>query len=296
MSYVSREQIVEARRADLYGFLVSHHPSSVKKEGRYLRLREHDSLVVRSGIPGYVRFSDPDDTGNPIDFLMRYMGYSFTAAVTALTVPCSDSRPDGTSAAAVREQAGPAAFPVQAAQPYSRVYSYLTQTRSVDPRIVNALIRRGLLYQDSPYGNAVFINHERTYCEVRGTLSNVRYHRSIRSLKSSMWWFMAGCGDPCAAYICEGAIDAISLYELMAARREELPGPSIFCSIGGVGNQETIETIERNGICRVILAVDNDNAGGRCRQKNAHLESLIPEGKDWNDDLRRQKARRKFKE
>ena len=32
MSHVTKEQIVMARRADLYGFLLSHYPSSVKKE------------------------------------------------------------------------------------------------------------------------------------------------------------------------------------------------------------------------------------------------------------------------
>lgn len=289
MSRISKEQIGKARKADLYGYLLTYHPSSVKKEGRYLRLREHDSLIIRMGIPGYVRFSKPDDTGNPIEFLMRYMGYSFTDAVSALTMAMPPP-PEKVLTEPAERQAGQAAFPMWAKRPYRRVFSYLTQTRSVDSGIVNSLIRRGLLYQDSPFGNAVFINHERTYCEIRGTLSNVSYHRSVRLHECAMWWFKAGRGIPCVAYICEGAIDAISLYELKVIQKEHL-SPAIFCSIGGVRNQKAIESIEGNGIDKVILAVDNDAAGDRCRLTNSHLDSLVPEGKDWNADLCMRKAR-----
>lgn len=40
-----------------------------------------------------------------------------------------------------------------------RVYSYLTKTRYIDPNVVNAFIRSGLLFQDKK-GNAVFLHRE----------------------------------------------------------------------------------------------------------------------------------------
>ena len=290
MGYVTREQIRRARRADLYGYLLAHHSSSVRKEGVYLRLKGHDSIVIRIGSSGYTRYSNAGETGNPIDFLVRYMGYSFTDAVSALAGG-SGSIPQAILPLGVTESCGPpVAFPQMGGSPFKRVYSYLTQTRCQDPRVVNALIHMGLLYQDEPFGNAVFINHEHTYCEVRGTLSGVRFHRSVRALTDAAWWFRSGQGTIQAAYVCEGAIDAVSLYELMAMDGS-LHDPAIYYSIGGVGNKRALEAIGNKWTNQLILAVDNDMAGDICRQANSHFRCIIPEGKDWNEDLCRRKTR-----
>lgn len=64
-----------------------------------------------------------------------------------------------------------------------RVFSYLTKTRCIDPSIVNAFIRSGLLYQDTK-GNAVYLHKEngKPCCaEIHGTsgksytVGNARY-------------------------------------------------------------------------------------------------------------------------
>ena len=47
--------------------------------------------------------------------------------------------------------------------------------------------------------------------------------------------------------------------------------------------QPAIDRLKRH--TRVILAVDNDDAGSECRKRNAELESIIPNHKDWNEDL-----------
>ena len=54
-------------------------------------------------------------------------------------------------------------------------------------------------------------------------------------------------------------------------------------SIGGTAKQPAIDRLKRHK--RVILAVDNDNAGSKCRRRNAELECIIPNRKDWNEDL-----------
>ena len=162
------------------------------------------------------------------------------------------------------------------------MYSYLTKTRGLSPEVVNALIKAGLLYQDTRYGNAVFINSGHTYFEVRGTLSSIKLHRTYRSKgHASYWWLKSGNGNAQVAYVCESAIDAVSLYELhqMSNLQNTL---SIYCTIGGVDNQQAIERIQCSGEHRVILAVDNDPAGDQCRALNLHFEALIPAKIDWN--------------
>lgn len=81
--------------------------------------------------------------------------------------------------------------------------------------------------------------------------------------------------------MCEGAIDAISLYILH--QRFGYRDPALYISIGGVAKQSAIDRIKRQ-ICTVI-AVDNDTAGDECRYRNKDLQVLIPQKKDWNEDL-----------
>jgi len=290
--YVTKDQIQRARKADLYRFLLQHHQGEVFLEGHArscLRLEGHHSIVVKPGYSGYVRYSDREEKGNPIDLLMRYLGYSFQSAVEALAAPAVDSGilVHQTVAPSRMRQEAAKGFPLPAKPPYTRVFAFLTQTRGLDPAVIRSLIGQGLIYQDAAYGNAVFMNHSHSYCEIRGTLSAVKFHRTCREVLGdhSFWSFKAGGGSPEVVYICEGAIDAISLYELRLADKDPKP-PSLFCSIGGVGNQRAIDWIARGTGYKTVLAVDNDEAGSKGRESNNHLEAIIPTLKDWNDDLR----------
>ena len=73
---VGRNQIQTARRADLYEYLLRYHSDSVKKADA-VRLQHvvYDSLIITKG-KGWVRNSQ-SETGNGIDYLMEYHGYTF---------------------------------------------------------------------------------------------------------------------------------------------------------------------------------------------------------------------------
>ena len=62
----------------------------------------------------------------------------------------------------------------------------------------------------------------------------------------------------------------------------------MFCSIAGVANQQRIDRIKAGmdaaGL-ETVLAVDNDEAGEQCRQRNPECKHIVPKNKDWNDDL-----------
>ena len=77
------------------------------------------------------------------------------------------------------------------------------------------------------------------------------------------------------------AIDAVSL--LLLRREAGDTDPSVFISIGGVCSQKAIDRIKRR--MPAVIAVDNDAAGEQCRFRNSDIFSLIPSGKDWNEDL-----------
>ena len=286
--FVSKEEIRNARKADIFGFLLSNHPNKVRKLGHFLQLKDYDSVMLQNGYAGFFRNST-GESGNPIDLLVRYFGYSFTDAVKALNghVLINDHI-DSDDPVGLQPKYIGRTLPASAEPPYKRVYAYLTNTRGISGDTVNALISARLIYQDI-MGNVVFVNRPRNYCEIRGTYSNVKFHQIIKTDDSApLWWFKVGKGAP-VLFICESSIDAISLYELKRLKGTLNPG-SVFCSVGGAGKQTTISRLEKQKPRCLVLAVDNDDAGEECRHRNPGLPFLLPSLKDWNEDLRRHKA------
>ena len=70
--------------------------------------------------------------------------------------------------------------------------------------------------------------------------------------------------------------------------------------LGGISKQKPLEYLsEKHKDAEIIIAVDNDKAGGQMREKYAGVyKSIIPKNKDWNDDLcemdRKRRSDKKF--
>ena len=269
--YVTKEQIRQARRADLADCLLRVHPAEVLIVGNSLHLKKNQSLYVKKGFPGYHDFATGKH-GNSIDFLTQYLNYSFTDAVLMLC--CCNSIPDSEALREVR----PFHLPVRADPPFDKVTAYLTG-RGIPTETVMMLIQRNLLYQDS-HANAVFVNPAADYCEIRG-IYRKPFH-GCRKKKPDRFWFVMPKPPPLiTAYICEAAIDAISL--MLIHQAQGITDSNVYVSIGGVSNQQTIDRFRNKN---AVLAVDNDRAGEECRIRNPDFPVLIPSFKDWNDDLR----------
>lgn len=276
MGYVSKEQIRQARKVNLAEFLLQEHPSLVKIVGNSLCLRDNPSLYVKRSVPGYLDFGTGEH-GNSIDFLTRQLNYSFTDAVAML---CKFA---GANPAEVFLRDRPFQLPRPADPPFTRVTSYLTG-RGIPESTVQYLIQESLLYQDT-FGNAVFVNADRSCCEIRGT-GKKPFHGCRRKVSLCFWYLLTN-PHPEIVFICEAAIDAVSLYLIHKRQGNDLP--AAYISLGGVANQQIIDRFSPDKKT-VILAVDNDAAGDICRERNADLPALIPDAKDWNEDLMNQYA------
>lgn len=313
--YVDRTAIKTARRVCLYDFLLSRHQEETELEGSSLRLRCNHSVSVKNGYAGFTDFAD-DSTGNSVECLVNYLGYSFHDAVAALCeydsmTPDKVSHPryiSGTAGGIGIVPKGSCLEPAHTTQrtfvppkplraQCRQMFAYLTKQRSLPPAVVQQLIDWDLLYQAADHGNAVFIDPARTFAEIRGVNSKKPFHQIMFSDPAAFWWFKQNGPDSTAtvAFICEGAIDAISLCIL----RQDPPVGSglapippgenaLYCGIGGVANQQRIDRIKAGmsaAGCQAVIAVDNDQAGESCRRRNQDCQHIIPRGKDWNEDL-----------
>ena len=268
--YVTKEQIRQARKVNLADYLLREYPADVRIVGSSLCLKKNSSLYVKKNVPGYHDFANGEH-GNSIDFLIRHLNYSFMDAVNALCRFSGENRSQSLPR--------PFSLPPSGKQPFRKAIDYLTGRGSPEETVL-FLIRENLLYQDSTHGNAVFVTPEEDYCEIRGT--GAKPFHGCRKKRPDQFWYLLTNPKPEIAYICEAAIDAVSL--MLIHRPQGKTDPAVYVSIGGVANQQAIDRLKRK--IPSVLAVDNDSAGDECRARNPELPALIPIGKDWNDDLR----------
>ncbi len=243
---------------------------------------DNHSISIKKGYNGYKDFATKE-TGNSIDFLIKHMGFDFINAVQALSdVPASAiSQPVDTS-----QQDGIENVPPQFPEPvngrYKNLFAYL-KSRGISTETIQMLVGQKKMYQEKSRNNIVFINMEKDFAELRGTYTFGKPFHGIvpNSRHDGFWWFRTS-KNAAKAYICEAAIDAISLYELHKIQGEQ--EEAYYISIAGVAKQPAIDRLKDSKL-DIVLAVDNDAAGQKCRDRNSELEYILPINKDWNEDL-----------
>ena len=276
---VSQDQIQVARHTDLYAFLMKYHNDHFTQEGNSIRPKNNHSISIKQGYCGYKDFSTYE-TGNSIEFLTKHMGYSFVSAVQALTKCSATDYSINTQKNGI--QSVPPKFPVPVNGIYKNLFAFLTD-RDIPAETIQMLISEKIMYQEKEKNNIVFINAERDFAELRGTYTFGKPFHGIAAhcRPDGFWWFRTSKAAT-TGYICEAAVDAISLYELhkMQGNME----PAYYISIAGAAKQPAIDRLKRSKL-NLILAVDNDAAGQVCRDRNSDLEYILPILKDWNEDL-----------
>lgn len=309
MNQFSTEQKQQARVTNLYDFLIRHHADRFNKIGDSLRYKANRSISIKQGYCGYYDFAT-GEKGNSIDFLVSHLGYRIDEAVHALI---GEDTALPVLAPTENHKSTTPVFPESTKSAYKQLFAYLS-SRGISNETIEALRKQHLLYQDE-HNNIVFANIDRDWGERRGTntyLENIceysdscidyrpalhgwcadmhnctRHQKKIyrgmieNSRPDGYWWFSFNQGDCDKAYICESSIDAISLYEIH--RLNNSMENAVYASIGGVSKQQAIDSIANQ--YRAILAVDNDEAGEKCRARNPELDFIVPIKKDWNDDL-----------
>lgn len=303
MANVNAEQIRAARRTDLYQWIERNaNPFEFKKEGNSFRPIFNLSISIKRGFSGYKDFST-DETGNSVDFLVKYMNYDLVTAVQSLLGLSAGSNTTVNTCTVPVKKSEPIVFqlpePVQGT--YKQLFAYLNQTRRIPAELIQRLIHEQRIYQEAEHNNIVFVNPKRNFAELHGTTTLHSFHGVVAaSSPTDFWWFRSGPHVE-RAYICEAAIDAMSLYVIHRylceharttkdfSALDRFGAPALYVSIAGVANKQRIDAVREGlGMRPVYLAVDNDDAGQKLRDAYKgvpYVFELIPEHKDWNEDL-----------
>lgn len=261
---------------------MNHHQEQFELKNNSLRMIANHSISIKNGYCGYVDFSGAGlkDKGNSVDFLVNYLGYNVHDAVLSLCeINLMNSGNEKESFSFHSRPKEPLEIPLPADN-NNRVIGYLTQKRGISADTVDMLINRNLLWQDDKYGNCIFMSERCDWGERRGT-GEAHFHGILKNSRDDGFWHFRNSDEPPkAVFVCESAIDAISLYELYRIANRN--SPAVFVSIGGAGKQKAINRLSKKPLW---ICTDNDNAGNACRERNTEFPFLIPRLKDWNEDL-----------
>lgn len=278
-------QKAQANAVDLEE-LLRRRGEKLLPSGREYRLESDHSVTIR-GCTWYdhaVRLG-----GHAISFMQRQYGMSYQEAVIFLL---HGEYGLAFKPASEKEERPRKQFALPpACDNMRRLYAYLINQRKIRREIVHAFTRAGLLYEDVPYHNAVFVGKDEhgvsRHAHLRST--NTKGKRFRINVEGSLpQYSFHHCGRSDQLYVFEAPIDLLSFLCLHPDQWQE----HHYVALCGSGEQAMLWMLEQYPqVTQVYLALDNDKAGQAATQRLSRLldayrvSVLTPQQKDWNDDL-----------
>lgn len=300
MAFYKEEQIRQARSMDLLTYLQTYEPTElVHVGGNTYCIREHDSLKISNG--KWYWWSRGFGGRSALDYLTKVKGLNFTDAMKILT--------DGAKAPSKMESDSRIVENKRLLMPEKseindHIIRYLTG-RGIDENLIDACIRRGVLYETELYHNCVFIGHD------ENGIARYGCYRSTNDMK--MMGDLAGSDKRYSfrtnsegndLHVFESPIDLLSYMTLINLKTGSWIAEPML-SLGGVYKPSGDPTKRRLPVAlqnmlenhpevtTILLHLDNDTAGraAACNiedqlkdRYNVRLE-FPPRGKDFNDYL-----------
>ncbi|MCD8248735.1 MAG: DUF3991 and toprim domain-containing protein [Lachnospiraceae bacterium] len=268
------------------------------RSGREKRLASDHSITVRGN-----RWYDHAEGkgGCAIDFVQKFYGQSFPDAVTMLlggelgqAYPRSEP---------VREETSKPFVLPPVHSDMRRAFAYLTRTRCIDRNVVSAFAEKKMLYEDAKYHNVVFVG-----CDQKGVARHA-HKRGTYTKGDAFKGNVEGC-DPHYSFRFMGKSDTLYVFEVpidmlsfITLYQKDWKSHS-YVALCGVSEHAMIQMLEDcPQINRIALCLDNDEAGMKARERlgkilkgqgyqEKEVFSLLPEKKDWNEDLTEQRSLR----
>ena len=290
--YFTEEQKRQASEVDLESFLACRGEKMIPS-GHEKRLCSDHSVTIR----GNTWFDhETQKGGGPVSFLETFQGMSYSEAILILL-----GGENGQAFTTVKERVvePKAQFELpKRSDIMRRMYGYLAKSRMIDWDIISHFVRAGLLYEDEKYHNCVFVGTDQNgvprHAHKRSTNNKGKAFR-INVEGSDLRYCFHHNGTDGSLYVFEAPIDLLSYISLHQDGWETHNYTSC-CGTSSIPVLQMLGTMKAPEM--VFLCLDNDKAGqAACERMEKEIKErydidirrLIPELKDWNDDLVNQK-------
>lgn len=275
----------QARETDLVDLLRSQG-KAVKRSGSEYVWRDGPDKVTIRGNLWYHHYAQ--EGGDAIAFVRRFFHMSYPEAMQLLLGERqSDLQPQPTPA---QKPKGELELPPRNER-MSRVYAYLLTRRGIDRAVLNTFVHSHMIYESADYHNVVFVGYDRDgvprHANLRGTGSESTFKGNAPgSVPEYSFHWRGQSGE---LYLFEAPIDMLS-YISMHPENWQTHSYAAACS---VSDRVLMQMLKDDPIAFVHLCLDSDRWGQEAAQRmqdklytmGVQSEILIPQGKDWNEDL-----------
>ena len=262
------------------------------KIGSYYTLKEHDSVRIDPRKNIFFRNST-GDRGTVIDFVMAFKGVSCGEAIKLLwdeiVLPKVYKEQNS-----VPQKKKELILPAKARN-MKNVFAYLVKTRGLDKKIISSLMKKGLIYQDKKYSNAVFIGKDYEGNIVSAFKRSTKTNLSKNAFRAGdQEWskkeYRLRIENPTnkTVNVFESEIDMLSYISL----QHEIARNENYIALGGLSEKALLEFLKHRKIDNINICVDNDKYGHKFTSKISNelsrdyfITREIPKGKDFNDEL-----------
>ncbi len=278
--------------------LLSSLGYTVKRIGSYYTTAEMDSLRIKDRLT-WRRYSN-GQRGDAITFLREFQGMSFPEAVDYLLAyhgrsrdsPAKSRPPPPPKAAPPKEKTVFSLPPAHADQ--RRVFAYLRK-RGVAAQVIRAFIDAGLLYEDTPYHNCVFVGRDGSgqprFANKRGTcdLNGSGFKGDVTGSDKKIGFRLPCDPEIEEVVVFEAPIDLMSFCTLCPGLKSNA------VALCGLYSGPLDTYLQENPhLKRITLLLDGDDPGitiakemrAAYREKGYEVDVQVPKyGKDWNQQL-----------
>ena len=281
----SDEQLQRASGIDIVAMLQGQG-EKLKKQGRVYRWMRYDSTVIDRN--RWYRHSR-EIGGGPIQFMQHFYGMDFVEAVKYLL----DGEEGAEFVQASRNPEPKLPFtPPKLSKNMHRTFAYLIKTRKIDADIVQHFVNEKKILETEEYHNTAFCGYdekgEMKQMHLRSTLPGNRFFMDIDG--SDKQYYFRHIGTNSDVYVFEAPIDMLSYITMNKENWQE----SSYVCLGGVAIDALKNVLSTNEqISKVYMCVDRDDAGDKTvkrigdelNEMGYEWERILPENKDWNEDL-----------
>lgn len=281
----SDEQLQRASGIDIVAMLQGQG-EKLKKQGRVYRWMRYDSTVIDRN--RWYRHSR-EIGGGPIQFMQHFYGMDFVEAVKYLL----DGEEGAEFVQASRNPEPKLPFtPPKLSKNMHRTFAYLIKTRKIDADIVQHFVNEKKILETEGYHNVAFCGYdekgEMKQMHLRSTLPGNRFFLDIDG--SDKQYYFRHIGTNSDVYVFEAPIDMLSYITMNKENWQE----SSYVCLGGVAIDALKNVLSTNEqISKVYMCVDRDDAGDKTvkrigdelNEMGYEWERILPENKDWNEDL-----------
>lgn len=306
--FLPKDEILSIKSVDLFTYLKTCFPSELQLfcNGTYTT-KTHSSLKISNGLWHY--FKEGIGGKNAVDYLVKVENYDFLSACNK--VKNDMNLKNNISLEEIEEQekmkSAKLVLPPKN-ETNNKVICYLMK-RGIDLEIIENCIKKGMIYEDYPYNNAIFLGFDLEnrprYCAIRATNTSNFKRESYGSDKAYSFKMEAIDKEKTnTLYLFKSAIDTLSFATFLRYSGKNFEDYNLI-SLAGIYKTasdfskskipKAIENYLKNNqqIEKIVLCFDNDEAG---RNATKALKMLLENkykvidhrpkiGKDYNDYL-----------